>query len=223
MGQVIDLGPAVSDAQKQQAAPKPTTVAAAAGTSTNTAAEWTRSLASMSTEQLITAFMSIQGDRVRTYARFDACLDTMLGEHRQSAGGDGTQRQQQQHSDKPTSNAALTGGCMAYPALCGEMTATFAALSTGARSVCTALSDRGAAAAAAAVTCVQRLEEQKLTATAALHLERMRRETHYFGEGAADGAAAKLLEGGATELKSRLTRLAADISDALEELRYELE
>jgi DNA repair REX1-B len=193
VGQVINLDAAAATAAEGGAAGAPE--------ATTMAAE----LDSMTSAEIITAFQQAQSERVRAYARFNSYLKCML---------------EQQSADDRTGS-----GCAAYPALCAEMTAIFAALSSGVRLMRAALHSKGQAGAAAIVDTVQKHEAQKLMATSALHLEQMRVGTDLWGEGAAaaDATTAGLLHKGVAELKAQVRALEGSISEAMEELRYELE
>jgi DNA repair REX1-B len=162
-------------------------------------------LDSMTAAEVITAFQQAQSERVRAYARFNSYLKYML---------------EQQSTDDRTGL-----GCAAYPALCAEMTAIFAALSSGVRLMRAALHSKGQTGAATIVDTVQKHEAQKLMATSALHLEQMRVGTDLWGEGAAaaDATTAGLLNKGVVELQAQVLALESSISEAMEELRYELE
>ncbi|KAG5188310.1 DNA repair REX1-B-domain-containing protein [Tribonema minus] len=205
-GQVIDLAastpaaPAPSSGGGNNAAANASSVAQATLAQTTNGEQLSAQLSTMSASEVIGAFQAAQEERVRTYSRFNYCLDDMLSQQQQG-------------------NAS--GGCAAYPALCAEMTATFAALSGGIRLMKAALEQKGEAGAAGIVGRIQTLEEQKLTTTAALHLEKMRRGTVLWGE--RDGPSSQLLHAGVRELEGKVAALAASVSEALEDLRYELE
>jgi DNA repair REX1-B len=193
-GQVINLDAAAAATAADGGA-------AGASEATTMAAE----LESMTSAEIITAFQQAQSERVRAYARFNTYLKCML---------------EQQSADDRTGS-----GCAAYPALCAEMTAIFAALSSGVRLMRAALHSKGQAGAAAIVDTAQKHEAQKLMATSALHLEQMRVGTDLWGEGAAaaNATTAGLLNKGVAELQAQVRALESSISEAMEELRYELE
>lgn len=236
MGQVIDLLPP-SATDNEEAAEGATTGAAAsasAGTGTGeedavppearaqaSVAKLRGGLKGLGAGRLLGAFRQAQEDRARAYAAFEEGLARVL----------------------------RSRDFAAYNGVCAEATARFAALSNLVNAVEAELAGEGGAAGAAAATAgvaglvrrVQAEEKEKLSLTAALHLERFRLATSSCsgggggasgsgegldGGGNAGGAAASssesLLRDGVKMLEGRLGEVKGRINDILEELRYEM-
>ena len=220
MGQVIDLlPPSAAAADEEEAAPAVAADAATAGDDGDdgdgvppearaqaSVAKLREGLKGMGARKLLGAFRQAQEDRARAYASFEEGLASVL----------------------------RSRDFAAYNGVCAEATARFAALSNLVNAVEAELGEGAAAGGLAGlVRRVQAEEKEKLSLTAALHLERFRLATSScsVGEGAAEAAAASsssssspgsLLREGVKMLEGRLGEVKVRINDVLEELRYEM-
>ncbi|CAM9225023.1 unnamed protein product [Choristocarpus tenellus] len=162
-----------------------------------------QALDGMPTTEVVKAFTRAQEERVLLYRKFNRGLEGML----------------------------QSGDYAAYPPLCVEVTAGFSLLSQTINCIEGVLSSRAESKGSAdIIRRIQKEEEQKLTLTAALHLESMR-SRNGLGRGAGGlglgpglsppGGEGQLLEEGMTHLSERVEASAAAVRDLLEELRYE--
>ncbi|CAM9725694.1 unnamed protein product [Chrysoparadoxa australica] len=171
-------------------------------------------LEGMNAQELGQSFLRAQQERVQAYARYNGALEEMIS----------------------------SSQCANYTGLCGEVTATFAVLSSGINVMEEVMKGHSWEAMASCVRSVQKLESQKLLFTAALHMETMRsagvaverapssvvgtnsRGTEEGGK-SIDHATrvGDLLEQGISSLKRNIAEVEAGISEHLEELRYEMD
>jgi DNA repair REX1-B len=109
-----------------------------------------------------------------------------------------------------------------YPNVCAEATASFSVLSETINCVKRTLaSSHDRSDLAKMVRRLQSHEKEKLSLTAALHLEQIRTKNHEMGV-VEDARSAKLLQEGVTALRAKLANCVKEINEALEEIRFEL-
>eukprot|EP00752_Nemacystus_decipiens_P011751 g10428.t1 len=168
-----------------------------------------KGLEGMSGGALVASFRRAQEERVALYRKFNGGLKEAL------RGGD------------------YSG----YPALCCEVTAGFSVLSKAINAIEDLLGGRDETKPVAAIIRrVQEHEREKLTVTAAHHLESMREAralgmgpgmTPHAGAGGdtepSSPAQERLLKDGVGDLSRRAEAAAAAVTELLEELRYEAE
>ncbi|CAM9298432.1 unnamed protein product [Ectocarpus sp. 12 AP-2014] len=166
-------------------------------------------LQGMPTGALVASFRRAQEERVALYRKFNGGLKEAL----------------------------RIGDYSGYPALCCEVTAGFSVLSKAINAIEAMLGkDSGTEALAGIIRRVQEHEREKLTVTAAHHLESMREaralgmgpgmSVHSGGQGDAGVASPsqdRLLSDAVGDLLRRAEGEAAAVSELLEELRYEAE
>ncbi|CAM9891355.1 unnamed protein product [Ectocarpus sp. 6 AP-2014] len=166
-------------------------------------------LQGMSAGALVASFRRAQEERVALYRKFNGGLKEAL----------------------------RIGDYSGYPALCCEVTAGFSVLSKAINAIEATLGkDSETKALAGIIRRVQEHEREKLTVTAAHHLESMREaralgmgpgmSVHSGGQGDAGVASPsqdRLLSDAVGDLLRRAEGEAAAVSELLEELRYEAE
>ena len=115
-----------------------------------------------------------------------------------------------------------------YPAACSTATATFAEISTDARAAIDILKEAGDEAEAAAryAEQIQRLEAEKLTLTAALHLDMIRRRKLVPEEEEEDGTASQnttvlSIDQSLAQVRDKLQAVVAAINENMEGLAAE--
>ena len=186
-GQVIDLASGTVSRLDDTAPPPPPPPSAV---DTHAAAAPTAAAHdSHDARELTRRFQSLQEERVRAYREYDDGLDGILRDRQLAA----------------------------YPQLCAEATARFAALSRDINAVEERLraadpAERAFAHRAAdLVRRVQQLEKEKLELTAAAHLERIR-----------ETAGEELAASNLAYVRQRMGEIVASIVEQLDELRCEL-
>jgi DNA repair REX1-B len=120
-----------------------------------------------------------------------------------------------------------TGNMTNYPAICAEVTASFAVLSETINAVQKALADRhDRKDLAALISRLQKGEKEKLSLTAALHLESIRAQTQRQLDEqimeTADTRISSLLQQGVSSLQQLIAAAVEEINEVLEELRFAL-
>ncbi|GAB5035078.1 Hypothetical protein NocV09_02300930 [Nannochloropsis oceanica] len=222
LGQVIDLLSSVppSSGTSNDKVDKDNADQAAAALSTEARAQASvaklrEGLAGLDVQGLIRAFRQAQEERAQAYQRFDEGLNKVLASR----------------------------AFAEYDGLCAEATAGFAALSNLVNAVehCLGAAPHERKVLAGLLRRVQTEEKEKLSLTAALHLETFRLATAVAGttpmggvsdgEGGAgagemterDGREEMLLREGIKALDVRIGEVKGRINEILEELRYEVE
>jgi len=166
-------------------------------------AERRAKLDTMSVSELLRAALSAQSERTLTYKTYDGGLDTVLS----------------------------TGNITAYPGVVAAATASFAVLSDTINAIRATLAEKHCRKDLDKLLGdLQRHEKEKLSTTAALHLERIREKNEAAIVGAAvasSGASASadtrvqnMLQEGVTTLRSKVGELVEAINETLEEIRY---
>jgi hypothetical protein len=218
LGQVIDLLPPApsspnnkkedDDGNDQEAAAALSTEARAQAS----VAKLQEGLTGFDVPGLVGAFRQAQEERAQAYQRFDEGLNKVLA----------------------------SGAFVEYDGLCAEATAGFAALSNLVNAVahCLETAPHDRKVVAGLLRRVQAEEKEKLSLTAALHLEKFRLATVRGvmpmvgggcgggGGGAGekeDGREERLLREGVKTLEGRIGEVKVRINEILEELRYEFE
>ena len=151
----------------------------------------------MSVSELLRAATSAQSERTLAYKTYDGGLDTVLS----------------------------TGNVTAYPGVVAAATASFAVLSDTINAIRTTLVEKhGRKDLDKILGDLQRHEKEKLSTTAALHLERIREKNEAAIVGAASASAdtrvRNMLQEGVTTLRSKVEELVEAINETLEEIRY---
>jgi hypothetical protein len=159
----------------------------------------------MDLPSLLRAFQHAQEERAQTYTHFDKGLATILE----------------------------TGKLHEYDALCAETTANFAALSNLVNAVerCVVEAPHEKVGLGKLLRQVQGEEKEKLSLTAALHLEKVRLITSTSSNGGNGGGSGgdsenksvSLLREGVKRLEGKINEVKTRINELLEEVRYELE
>jgi hypothetical protein len=104
-----------------------------------------------------------------------------------------------------------------YPNVCAEATASFSVLSDTINIIQTALADsRSRKDLRDLIANLQQHEKEKLSLTAALHLDRIRESQQVGG----DERILELLRLGVVSLRTKIEACVDNINEALEELRY---
>ena len=160
-------------------------------------AELRAKLDNMSVSQLLKAAMSAQSERTLTYKTYDGGLDTVLS----------------------------TGNITAYPGVVAAATASFAVLSDTINAIRkTLLEKHNRKDLDKLLGDLQRHEKEKLSKTAAWHLERIREKNEAAivngASASADTRVHNMLQEGVTTLRSKIEELVEAINETLEELRY---
>mmetsp|Transcript_11742 Transcript_11742/g.25444 ORF Transcript_11742/g.25444 Transcript_11742/m.25444 type:complete len:296 (+) Transcript_11742:44-931(+) len=162
-------------------------------------AELRAKLDNMSVSELLRAVLSAQGERTVTYKTYDGGLDTVLS----------------------------TGNITAYPGVVAAATASFSVLSDTINAIRTTLVEKhGRKDVGKLIADLQRSEKEKLSTTAALHLERIREkneEAVVMGSddtGAADSRVHNMLREGVATLRAKVQELVETINETLEDIRY---
>jgi hypothetical protein len=110
-----------------------------------------------------------------------------------------------------------TGNMTNYPNVCAEATASFSVLSDTINIIQTALADsRSRKDLRDLIANLQQHEKEKLSLTAALHLDRIRESQQVGG----DERILELLRLGVVSLRTKIEACVDNINEALEELRY---
>lgn len=151
----------------------------------------------MSVSQLLKAAMSAQSERTLTYKTYDGGLDTVLS----------------------------TGNITAYPGVVAAATASFAVLSDTINAIRkTLLEKHNRKDLDRLLGDLQRHEKEKLSTTAAWHLERIREKNEAAivngASASADTRVHNMLQEGVSTLRSKIEELVEAINETLEELRY---
>ena len=151
----------------------------------------------MSVSELLRAATSAQSERTLAHKTYDGGLDTVLS----------------------------TGNITAYPGVVAAATASFAVLSDTINAIRTTLVEKhGLKDLDKLLGDLQRHEKEKLSTTAALHLERIREKNEAAIAGAASASADtrvhNMLQEGVTTLRSKVEELVEAINETLEEIRY---
>ena len=160
-------------------------------------AELRAKLDNMSVSQLLKAAMSAQSERTLTYKTYDGGLDTVLS----------------------------TGNITAYPGVVAAATASFAVLSDTINAIRkTLLEKHNRKDLDRLLGDLQRHEKEKLSTTAAWHLERIREKNEAAlvngASASADTRVHNMLQEGVSTLRSKIEELVEAINETLEELRY---
>ena len=160
-------------------------------------AELRAKLDGMSVSQLLKAAMSAQSERTLTYKTYDGGLDTVLS----------------------------TGNITAYPGVVAAATASFTVLSDTINAIRKTLLERhNRKDLDKLLGDLQRHEKEKLSTTAAWHLERIREKNEAAivngASASADTRVHNMLQEGVTTLRSKIEELVEAINETLEELRY---
>jgi hypothetical protein len=128
------------------------------------------------------------------------------------------------------STILMSGNITTYPNLCAKVTASFSVLSDTINSVKSSVDyddgedkqDNGRNEIFNFITHLQKFESEKLSLTAALHLERLRLRNLRLGDGYGEGCdevTMKLLMEGIRSLENRIASVVESINDVLDELR----
>lgn len=150
-------------------------------------------LEDMSIRSLLNAVFEAQKERTMAYREYDRGLDTVIS----------------------------TGNITNYPAVCARATASFSVLSDTINTVRAILAEKHSRKdLAKLIGNLQQHEKEKLNATAALHLERIREKDEVASGG--DERIQRLLSDGVVSLRSKVTELIGEINEVLEEMRYEM-
>ena len=160
-------------------------------------AELRAKLDNMSVSELLKAAMSAQSERTLTYKTYDGGLDTVLS----------------------------TGNITAYPGVVAAATASFAVLSDTINAIRKSLLEKHHRKDLDRLLGdLQRHEKEKLSTTAAWHLERIREKNEAAivngASTSADTRVHNMLQEGVTTLRSKIEELVEAINETLEELRY---
>ena len=160
-------------------------------------AELRAKLDDMSVSELLKAAMSAQSERTLTYKTYDGGLDTVLS----------------------------TGNITAYPGVVAAATASFAVLSDTINAIRKSLLEQhNRKDLDKLLGDLQRHEKEKLSTTAAWHLERIREKNEAAivngASASADTRVHNMLQEGVTTLRSKIEELVEAINETLEELRY---
>jgi len=125
-----------------------------------------------------------------------------------------------------------SGNLSHYPSVCAEATASFSVLSETINAVRRILDEthKDRSDLTKLIARLQKVEQEKLNLTAALHLEKIRAQSQQQlddqqrqrEDGAVDTRIASLLEQGVASLKQRIATTVEEINETLEELRYAL-
>jgi hypothetical protein len=112
-----------------------------------------------------------------------------------------------------------------YPAVCAEVTASFSVLSETIKAVQKTLTDKhDRKDLNLLISRLQRGEKEKLNLTAALHLERIRKQNQQQLDeqsmGTADLRILSLLQQGVSSLKQKIAAEVGEINEVLEELHF---
>lgn len=153
-------------------------------------------LHSMTVKELLGIVFEVQQQRVQAYREYDSGLDEMLSR----------------------------GTIDAYPALCAEATARFSVASDTVGTIRDLLlTKHGRRDLWALIAGLQSGEREKLDATAAIHLERMRARDRELGAGTGKDPGAtigRLLNESLVSLRAKMSTIIEKINESLEELRY---
>ncbi|KAL7576733.1 hypothetical protein ACA910_005651 [Epithemia clementina (nom. ined.)] len=152
-----------------------------------------REVSRMSTREKIQLVLKSQEDRVITYRCFDEGLRDVL----------------------------TTGNMTLYPALCAQVTATFAVLSDTINTVRNNPSTNSELKQL--LKQLQQHEREKLNSTAALHLEQMRKassDADSANTTERDNTSSQMLESGIASLRVNIATCIESINQVLEELRF---
>ena len=160
-------------------------------------AELRAKLDKMSVSELLKAAMSAQSERTLTYKTYDGGLDTVLS----------------------------TGNITAYPGVVAAATASFAVLSDTINAIRkTLLEKHSRKDLDKLLGDLQRHEKEKLSTTAAWHLERIREKNEAAivngASASADTRVHNMLQEGVTTLRAKIEELVEAINETLEEIRY---
>lgn len=204
LGQVIDLLPPPPPPSTDESTDTTTTTPQ---TPSESITRLQATLKNMDLPSLLRAFQHAQEERAQTYTTFDNGLATILE----------------------------TGKFNEYDALCAETTANFAALSNLVNAVekCVVEAPHEKVGLGKLLRQVQGEEKEKLSLTAALHLEKVRLMTSTSGStsggngggsvGESENKSVTLLREGVKRLEGKINEVKARINELLEEVRYELE
>ena len=146
---------------------------------------------SLSSIELLNLLTTLQGERTSGYKRFENALDELL--HGESfANGD---------------------RLVEYPALCADMTATFAVLSAKVIKVKDALNSRGLHEIGNMVASIQLLEKEKLTLNAAMHLDMIQAVFPTFQDNLGFIAAPDYTVNKIKEMNERIAAILEDVQE----------
>lgn len=160
-------------------------------------AELRAKLDDMTVSELLKAAMSAQSERTLAYKTYDGGLDTVLS----------------------------TGNITAYPGVVAAATASFAVLSGTINAIRKSLLEKHHRKDLDKLLGdLQRHEKEKLSTTAAWHLERIREKNEAAivngTSASADTRVHNMLQEGVTTLRSKIEELVEAINETLEELRF---
>jgi len=212
LGQVIDLRPSAPSSESVHACEPPQetsthpsnkeeTILSVEAQAQQSVHKLQEGLTALPVRELVKTFRQAQEERVQAYNFFDQGLAQIL------------------------SSRAFTE----YDALCAEATAKFAVLSNLVNAVaeCLGRDPYNRVVLARLLRRIQAEEKEKLSLTAALHLEKFRLATSTCSGAAgnenSDGREAMLLREGARRLETNIRHVVCRINDVLEEIRYEEE
>jgi DNA repair REX1-B len=123
--------------------------------------------------------------------------------------------------DRGLETVLKTSNVTNYPAVCASATASFSVLSETISVIHIILKDKHHRDELSRIIAIlQSHEKEKLSLTAALHLERIREQNQVMNTTEGDARVTKLLNEGVTTIRQHVSKCVEGINEALEELRY---